>query len=51
MLPGKRPSMAILATEFCKLAQIWWSAFLTYFILHSLKTEDLKTADLRDTAA
>ena len=43
--------MAILAPEFCKLAQIWWSAYLTYFMLHSLKTEDIKTADLQDTVA
>ena len=51
MLPGKTPNMAILAPEFCKLPQIWWSAFLTYFMLHSLKTEDLQTADLQDAAA
>ena len=45
----KRPSMAILPSEIFKFAQDWWSKFLNYFMIHSLKTLDspLKTLLLR----
>ena len=33
----KRPSMVFLSSAICKFAQSWWSTFLSYFIMYSLK--------------
>ena len=38
ILPGKRPSMAILPSESYKITQILWSTFFTYFMIHYSKT-------------
>ena len=40
ILPGKRPSMTILASEICKFARIRWSAFWTCFMIHTYKILD-----------
>ena len=38
ILSGKKPSMAILRSEICKIDQILWSTFFNYIMIHSSKT-------------
>ena len=38
ILPGTKPSMAILRPEICKIYQVLWSTFCNYFMIHSSKT-------------